>query len=175
MTGPRHVMLAALPVLVACSPGSPVRGDAPLAASSAEAVARDSAVAVMDRLTSAADRKDIDAFMALWEHSDSVVYTRSGRTFVGWEEIKADHARAFSSPDRWEFVVAETHARGLGAEAGVGTAFVRTTDHPADGAAQAGWFTITIIARATPSGWRAVQGHGSYPDAGVTPRGDPEQ
>lgn len=78
------------------------------------AESRDSVVAVVARLTDAVVAKDVDAFMTLWEHSDSVVYSRHGRTFVGWDEIRAEHERAFSVAPPWSVETGAVYARSLG-------------------------------------------------------------
>jgi len=171
----RFISALLLPLLLAaCGAGPPPGGDAQPDAAGAEQGVRAEVVSLLDRLNEAATRKDVDAFMSLWERSDAVVYTRSGRTFIGWDAIAADHAAAFAGGDPWRFASAETHVRVLGPDAGAATAFVRSTAYDAAGEARQGWFTITVAARRSEDGWRIVQAHGSYPGAGTTPRGQPE-
>lgn len=137
--------------------------------SAATAESRDSVVAVLERLSQAAVAKDIDAFMQLWERSDSVVYSRHGQTFVGWEEIRAEHERAFSGPEPWSAESGSVYARSLGSSAGVGTSFTRLSSPEATS-----WFIVTATAQLSEGVWRIVQAHGSYPPAGVSPRGEAE-
>lgn len=167
----RPACLAALltMALLSCGPGQ-----SPEAVGSDEVSVRDSVVALMARLSEAATRKDVDAFMALWEPSDSVVYTRSGLTFIGWDEIAANHEAAFSTPGTWRFEPVEVYPVVLGPEAATATGFNLSASYGPDGEESTGWFTITIVARATELGWRVVQAHGSYPEPGHTPRGTPE-
>jgi uncharacterized protein (TIGR02246 family) len=171
----RFIAALLLPLLLAaCRAGIPSGAEVQAGATGAEQGVRAEIVSLLDRLNEAATRKDVDAFMSLWERSNAVVYTRSGRTFIGWDAIAADHTTAFAGGDPWRFEAAETHVQVLGPDAGAATAFVRSTAYDADGEARHGWFTITVAARASADGWRIVQAHGSYPGAGTTPRGEPE-
>lgn len=159
------LLFPALTVLAACSPEAE-RGMLP----ESDAESRDGAVAVAERLTAAAIAKDVEAFMTLWERSDSVVYSRHGRTFVGWEEIRAEHARAFSGPEPWSSEAGAVYARSLGPNAGVVTSFTRLSDPE-----ESNWFIITATVQRAEGAWRIVQAHGSYPPPGVTPRGEVER
>ena len=138
--------------------------------SAGEAASRDSVIAVVERLRHAAIEKNVDEFMALWERSDSVVYSRHGRTFVGWEEIWAEHDRAFSGTDRWTAEAGAVYAHSLGPNAGVGTSFTRLSSLE-----ESNWFITTLTVRASGGAWRIVQGHASYPPTGVTPVGEAER
>lgn len=175
LSSPRPVLLLLL--LAACA--APASDDAagPAAAFDEEAV-RDSVTAVLTRVNAAATAKDVDAFMAEWARTDDLAYTRSGRTFLGWEEVAAEHRTAFQAPEPWRFETAESHVRALGPDAGAATIFIRTASGPAGGEAEewTGWFTLTAAVARTADGWKVVQAHGSYPPPGYGPRGeeDPE-
>ena len=159
----RLLMMAS--VLTGCGQGT-AAVDQPLAT----ADSRDSVLAVTERLTRAAISKDVDAFMQLWEQSDSVVYSRHGRTFVGWEEIRAEHERAFSATEPWSAEAGPVYVHSLSTNAGVGTAFTRLSSPEASS-----WFITTVTVQQSGGAWRIVQAHASYAPPGVTPRGEPEQ
>jgi ketosteroid isomerase-like protein len=139
------------------------------------AMVRDSVLAVMDGINAAANAKDVAAFMQFWANSDSLIYTRSGRTFIGWDEVAANHAAAFEFPDPWHFEGTEVHLHVVGPTAAVATRFTRTETTPAGGAPEHGWFTFTATVGQLPEGWRVVQAHASYPPSGMSPRGEPNQ
>ncbi len=168
MTNTAALLFTTVTLLAGCGRGAPA-GALPLS----EAESRDSVVAVMSRIREAAIAKDVDAFMALWEHSDSVVYSRHGHTFVGWEEIRAEHERAFLAAEPWSAEAGAVYSRSLGPRAGVGTSFTKISllSSPDDGA----WFITTFAVQASEGTWRIVQGHGSYPPSGLTPRGEPDR
>lgn len=155
-------------LLAGCTGGAPA-ADQPMTGIGS----RDSVVAVVARLTDAVIAKDVDAFMALWEQSDSVVYSRHGHTFVGWDEIRAEHARAFAVAPMWSVETGAVRARSLGPTAGVVTSFQRISvpSSPDPGA----WFITTFTVEAADGVWRIVQAHGSYTTSGETPRGDPDR
>lgn len=168
MTNATAPLITMVLLLASCGGGAPA-GDPSMPG----AETRDSVVAVVTRLTDAVVAKDVDAFMALWEHSDSVVYSRDGHTFVGWNEIQAEHARAFAAAPMWSVERGAAYARSLGPTAGVVTSFQRIAvpSSPDSG----GWFITTFTVEATDGVWRIVQAHGSYPKPGETPRGDQER
>jgi uncharacterized protein (TIGR02246 family) len=155
-------------LLASCGSGAPA-GDPP----NSGAESRDSVVAVVARLTDAVVARDVDAFSALWERSDSVVYSRHGHTFVGWDEIRAEHERAFSMAPPWTVETGAVYARTLGPSAGVVTSFQRIS--PLSSPDAGSWFITTFTVEASDGVWRIVQAHGSYPDSARTPRGDPDR
>lgn len=165
----RHLLIPMLAIVTACGPRPPAPADAdaatPSAVLSSEAV-RDSVVSVLTRLNEAATRKDVAAFMELWERSDSLVYARSGQAFIGWEAIAANHTEGFSTPNPWSFETGDVHVRVLGPDAAVGTVFTRTS--------RPRWFLLTATVAATPAGWKIVQAHGSYAEDGRNPFGEEE-
>jgi len=169
MSSRRSILIPMLAILAACGPQTPAPGEAEAAAApavfSTQAV-RDSVVSVFTRLNEAATRKDVDAFMALWERSDSLVYARSGLTFLGWDAIAANHTEGFSVPNPWSFETGDVHVRVLGPDAAVGTVFTRTS--------RPRWFLLTAALTATPDGWKIIQAHGSYAEDGMDPFGQAE-
>lgn len=169
MSGRRFLLISMLAALAACGPQTPAPAGADVAAAPAplsEAAVRDSVVSVFTRLNEAATRKDVDAFMALWERSDSLVYVRSGLTFLGWDAIAANHTEGFSVPNPWSFETGDVHVRVLGPDAAVGTVFTRTS--------RPRWFILTAALAPTPDGWKIIQAHGSYAEDGMDPFGEPE-
>lgn len=168
MTNAAVPLLTMVMLLAGCG-GGVSAGDPPISG----AESRDSVVAVVARLTDAVVAKDIDAFMALWEHSDSVVYSRDGHTFVGWDEIRAEHERAFSVAPPWSVETGMVYARSLGPSAGVGTSFQRISSPSSPDPGN--WFITTFTVAASEGVWRIVQGHGSYPPSGGSPRGNQDR
>ena len=163
----RFRTLPALLLLSACAPASPPGGEEGSgSASLPPAAVREQVAAVLEGVNEAASRKDVDAFMALWERSDSLVYVRSGQAFLGWEAVRENHREGFSTPGTWSFQTGEIHVRVLGPQSGVGTAFIRTSAPR--------WFLLTATVTETPSGWRIVQAHGSYAEGGRNPFGEVE-
>ncbi len=165
-TSPAPVLLL-LSLLAACAaPAS----DGPEGGASDQGAAADSVLAVLTRVNAAATAKDADAFMVEWARTEELAYTRSGRTFLGWEEVAEEHRSAFQAPEPWRFETSESHVRALGPDAGVGTVFIRTASGEAG--EWSGWFTLTAVVARTAEGWKIVQAHGSYPPPGFGPRGE---
>lgn len=130
---------------------------------------------VLDGMGAAAQNKDVDGFMTFWVRSDSLVYTRQGKTFLGWEEVEADAARSF--PNLGDLTSEQTAAfiHVLGPSAAVATTFTFLSSVGDDGATVSAWFTFTAtIAKLSDDRWQVVQAHSSYPESGMSPRGVPE-
>lgn len=141
-----------------------------------ESEVRSSIRAVLDGIGEAAQNKNVDEFMDFWEESGSLIYTRAGKTFVGWNEIYADHAKALPNLGNLTRNESEAFVRVLGPNAGVATTFTFLSSLQEDGSAQSAWFTFTAtIARQQDQSWKVVQAHSSYPPSGMSPRGTPEE
>ena len=162
------VVLCIAALLTACGAGMPE--ETALSTTQIEAI-QDSLRAVVDEVNEAASAKDADAFMALWARTDSVVYVRSGTSFLGWDAVAENHREAFAGPGTWSFTAEETHVRVLGRDSGLATAFIRTGSTGASGESSTGWFTITMGIERRPDGWKVVYAHGSYPPPGTSPWG----
>ena len=128
----------------------------------------------MHSVADAAAKKDVDQFMTYWANSDSTVYTRHGMTFVGWAEIRADHAKAFSGTDKWSADVSEQYIRVVSSSSGVVTAFNHLSSVAEDGTTQSTWFILTATVEQRSEGWKIIQAHSSYPGPGMTPLGGPQ-
>jgi ketosteroid isomerase-like protein len=156
--------------LFGCRPAEDSRG------SFSEAEVRSQIVSAADARGDAAIRKDVGEFMTHWAASDSTIYTRHGRSFLGWDEIYADHARQFASPGQWSYEPSELFVTVLGPEAAVATKVGRLSSLNEDGTTSSAWFVFTAaMAKQADSKWRIVQAHSSYPASGMTPRGVPEE
>jgi len=130
---------------------------------------------LLANLSEAVRQKNVDDFMTLWANSDSLVYTRQGQTFVGWDEIYANHSKAFAGPDKWTTEMMEAFIEVLGPGSGVVTTFSTLASRAADGAEQSTWFTFTAAIEKQGQSWKIVQAHSSYPPTGMSPRGVPEE
>ena len=129
----------------------------------------------MNSLRSAAVSKNLDEFMEFWARDDSTLYTRHGRTFIGWDEIRNDHSTAFSGSDVWTSDSSQLFTQVLSASSAVSTSFSLLSAQQPDGTTQSTWFTITATLKLFPEGWKIVQAHSSYPPTGMTPLGVPEE
>ena len=131
--------------------------------------------AVLDGMGTAVQNQDVDAFMNFWAESDSLVYTRQGRTFVGWDEVYADAAQSFPNLGQLTRTQSEVFVNVLAPTSGVATTFTFLSSQREDGSTETAWFTFTAaIARQPDQTWRVVQAHSSYPLSGMSPRGQPE-
>jgi len=131
----------------------------------------DSVDAVFGTLNAAAVERDLERFMSVWARTDSLVYSRQGRTFIGWEEVAANHRQAFDGPAAPRTAERDTlFVTVLGSGAAVGTAFTRMSGQNADGTPTEGWFIVTATLNERPEGWRIVQAHSSYAPPGARPR-----
>jgi hypothetical protein len=107
---------------------------------------------------------DFDGFMDLFVHDSTLVYVNSGRTWVGWDSVAAWHRRGWETWDSAHFSLGQIQTAVLGPSAAVlssdGDFFIRMSS----GSEFTGSYAATAVWRMTPSGWKIVQLHESFPN-----------
>ncbi|MFT7599867.1 MAG: ketosteroid isomerase-like protein [Acidimicrobiales bacterium] len=120
----------------------------------------DLAIAAVE-LTNAAfyaahEARDIDAMIAVWEHSPRTVCVHPGWPILrGWGPIEESWRRIFSGPGRNQFILTNEEVMIDG-----DMAWITLDENMVDGPS-AGTIAATNVFHRTPTGWQLTLHHGS--------------